>query len=101
MKKILSISVAVALLASVCSIFFTTAAEDTATSFTAQHAYVDFEKYEINATRNHLKNVDLKDNQWSVSGDDSNKSLQFKFRLIILTNQKVCSVVEDHTVLLF
>lgn len=49
MKKILSILVSVALLASACSLFFTAAAEDTdANTFKAQHLDIDFSNYTMN-----------------------------------------------------
>ena len=74
MKKILGILVAGALLVSTCSLFFTTAAEDTTgnAGFTAQHAYVDFENYNIDTTLNHFKNTNLNVNQWSIA-DESKK----------------------------
>lgn len=79
MKKILSILVSVALLASACSLFFTAAAEDTdANAFKAQHLDIDFSKYSSDLTSNTTKNFYLGDyNQWSIKSEGENNYLSF------------------------
>lgn len=80
MKKILSILVSVALLASACSLFFTAAADDTDVNvFKAQHLDIDFSKYTVNQTgkSNLLNSADA--SKWELKTDEAsdNKYLSF------------------------
>lgn len=76
MKKSLSILLVAALLVSVSSVFFNTAADETAgsTEFPAQHLDIDFSNYTITTNNmNQIANVD----QWSIKGEGNNKFLSF------------------------
>ncbi len=58
------------------------------TSFTPQHAFVDFENYELDITNNHLTCTNLQTSPWSVETAGDNKYLDFSFDSTYLATGK-------------